>query len=241
MCNVCDDKMMARRRFLGLAGMGLVAGSMSLMGGSEAFAAGGPKTTLTADQALAKLKEGNAKFVPGPQLCEADLLNARAKVSHGQAPWATIVGCADSRVPPELVFGGLNVGEIFIARNAGNMVDTATMGTIEYGSGVLGVPLIVVLGHQSCGAVAAACDAVTKGAKYPGSIGPMVKEIIPAVKAVKNMPGDLVDNAVRESAKRTALKIASKSPIISGLVKEGKVKVVAARYDLEKGSVEFLG
>lgn len=241
MCNVCDDKMMARRRFLGLAGMGLVAGSMSLMGGSAAWAAGGPKTTLTADQALAKLMEGNAKFVAGPQLCEADLLNAREKVSHGQAPWATIVGCADSRVPPELVFGGLNVGEIFIARNAGNMVDTATMGTIEYGSGVLGVPLIVVLGHQSCGAVAAACDAVTKKAHYPGSIEPMVKQIIPSVKAVLKQPGDLVDNAVRENAKRTAKKIATKSPIISGLVKEGKVKVVAARYDLEKGKVEFLG
>ena len=188
MCNVCDEKMMGRRRFLGLAGLGLVAGSLSLAGGSAAWAAGGPKTTLTADQALAKLKEGNAKFVAGPQLCETDLLHAREHVSHGQAPWATIVGCADSRVPPELVFGGLNVGEIFIARNAGNMVDTATMGTIEYGSGVLGVPLIVVLGHQSCGAVAAACDAVTKGAKYPGSIGPMVKEIIPAVKAVKRPP-----------------------------------------------------
>ena len=241
MCTICDDKMMGRRRFLGLAGLGLVAGSLSLASGSTAWAAGGPKTSLTADQALAKLKEGNAKFVAGPQLCEADLLKARETVSHGQAPWATIVGCADSRVPPELVFGGLNVGEIFIARNAGNMVDTATMGTIEYGSGVLGVPLIVVLGHQSCGAVAAACDAVTKGAKYPGSIGPMVKEIIPAVKAVKNQPGDLVDNAVRENAKRTVAKIATKSPIIAGLVKDGKVKVVAARYDLEKGSVEFIG
>ena len=137
MCQVCEEKVLGRRRFLGLAGMGLLAASLSLAGGSAALAAGGAKTTLTADQALAKLKEGNAKFVAGPQLCEADLVNARAHVSKGQAPWATIVGCADSRVPPELVFGGLNVGEIFIARNAGNMVDTATMGTIEYGSSKL--------------------------------------------------------------------------------------------------------
>jgi carbonic anhydrase len=236
MCVVCDVNL-GRRGFLGLAGAGLAASLLP----TSAFAAGGPTTSLTADQALAKLKEGNAKYVSSPQLCEADLANAREHVAKGQAPWATIISCADSRVPPELLFGGQGVGELFVGRNAGNMVDTATMGTIEYGSGVLGVPLIVVLGHQSCGAVAAACEAVTKGAKYPGSIGPMVKEIIPAVKAVKNMPGDLVDNAVRESAKRTALKIASKSPIISGLVKEGKVKVVAARYDLEKGSVEFLG
>ena len=118
------------------------------------------------------------------------------------------MSCADSRVPPELLFGGLGVGELFVARNAGNMVDTATMGTIEYGAAVLGVPLIVVLGHERCGAVAAACDVVTKKATFPGSIGPMVKAIVPAAMAVKGRPGDFVDNAVRESAKRTAIQIA---------------------------------
>jgi carbonic anhydrase len=240
---MCQDCLRAvrtsrsRRHFLTAAGAGLLTGLVS----APSFASGGPTTTVTADEALQKLVEGNARYVEAPEVCAVDLGLAREHVAHGQMPWATIVSCADSRVPPELLFGGVGVGELFVARNAGNMVDTATMGTIEYGAGVLGVPLIVVLGHQRCGAVAAACDVVAKQAKFPGSIGPMVQAIVPAAKAVRKMEGDFVDNTVRESARRTAHKIATQSPIVSALVKKGKVKVVAARYDLEEGKVEFLG
>ena len=201
--------------------------------------ASGPVTKLTADQALAKLKEGNARYVSQPQLCAAQLSQGRASVAKHQAPWVTLVSCADSRVPPELLFGGVGVGELFVARNAGNMVDMATMGTIEYGSGVLGVPLIVVLGHERCGAVAAACEIAEKNTKFPGSIGTMARTIVPAAQATKGQPGDWVENTVRESAKRTAAKIATESPIISVLVRSGKVKVVAGRYDLDDGKVEF--
>ena len=236
MCIVCDQKM-GRRAFLRL-GAGIAAAAA--VSGS-AFAAGGPTTSLTADQALAKLKAGNQRYVSSPQACVADLAKARADVAKHQAPWVTILSCADSRVPPELIFGGQNVGELFIARNAGNMADTATIGTIEYGAAVLGVPLIVVLGHQSCGAVAAACEIVEKNTKFPGSIGPMLEPIIPAALAVKGKPGDFVDNAVRENAMRTASRIVSASNIIADLVKNGKVKVVAARYDLDDGLVEFFG
>ena len=236
MCIVCDQKM-GRRAFLRL-GAGIAAAAA--VSGS-AFAAGGPTTSLTADQALAKLKAGNQRYVSSPQACVADLAKARADVAKHQAPWVTILSCADSRVPPELIFGGQNVGELFIARNAGNMADTATLGTIEYGAAVLGVPLIVVLGHESCGAVAAACEIVEKNTKFPGSIGPMLEPIIPAALAVKGKPGDFVDNAVRENAMRTASRIVSASNIIADLVKNGKVKVVAARYDLDDGLVEFFG
>ena len=238
MCIVCNVNI-GRRGFLSLAGAGVAASLLP----SSVLAAGGPTTgqALTADQALAKLKEGNAKHVSSPQLCVDDLAKSREQVAKGQAPWATIISCADSRVPPELLFGGLSHGELFVGRNAGNMVDTATMGTIEYGSAVLGVPLIVVLGHERCGAVAAACEIVEKKTKFPGSIGPMAQAIVPAAKAVHGKPGDFVDNAVRESAKRTALKIATQSKIIAGLVKAGKVKVIAGRYDLDDGKVEFFG
>jgi carbonic anhydrase len=231
--------MMGRRQFLTLAGFGLAAGG-ALFWAGEAAAAGGPTTSVTADQALANLKSGNEKYVKAPEVCSADLAARRASVATAQLPWATIVSCADSRVPPELLFGGLGVGELFVARNAGNMVDTATMGTIEYGAAVLGVPLIVVLGHERCGAVVAACEVVTKKATFPGSIGPMVKAIVPAAMAVRNQPGDFVDNAVRESARRTAVQIATKSKIVADLVKAGKVKVVAARYDLDMGNVDYL-
>ena len=157
-----------------------------------------------------------------------------------QAPWAIIVGCADSRVPPELLFGGLGLGELFVARNAGNMVDTATMGTVEYGAEHLGAPLVVVLGHEKCGAVVAACEVATKNTKLPGSMGPMVGAIVPAAKAMKGKPGDFVDNTVRESAKRTAERLGKASPILSHLIKEKKLKIVAARYDLDDGKVEYL-
>ncbi len=234
MCQACDARLASRRQFLTVAAAGVAIGVAP-----SAFAAGGPTTPLTADEALARLKAGNVKFTQDPGLCAAHLAEQREHVAQYQAPWATVVSCADSRVSPELLFGGLGLGELFVARNAGNMVDTATMGTIEYGAGVLGVPLIVVLGHERCGAVAAACEVVEKNTRFPGSIAPMVEAIVPAARAVVGKPGDLVDNAVRESAIRTARKIMTESPVVAELAAKGKVKVVAGRYDLDDGLIEF--
>ena len=239
MCKICDSQVMGRRQFMALGAAAVAAGS-SLFSWDRAFAAD-ETTSVTVDQALANLKAGNDKYVKEPQVCAIDLAKSRANVTGNQMPWATVLSCSDSRVPPELLFGGLGVGDLFIARNAGNMaVDSATMGSIEYGAAVLGTPVIMVLGHERCGAVVAACDVVTKKAKFPGSIGPMVQAIVPAAQAVKGKPGDFIDNAVRESARRTAVRIATKSKIVAGLVKSGKVKVVAARYDLQDGTVEYL-
>lgn len=238
MCSQCESKFLHRRQVLA-AGLGLAATSL-LASGPAAWAAGGPTTHVTADEALGKLKAGNERFVQAPEVCSADLAKRRGAIATSQTPWATIVSCSDSRVPPELAFGGQGLGELFVARNAGNMVDTATMGTIEYGAAVLGIPLVVVMGHERCGAVVAACDIVAKKATFPGSILPMVKAIVPAATAVKGKPGDFVDNTVRESARRSAQQVATKSKIVADLVKAGKVKVVAARYDLDDGKVEFL-
>ena len=239
MCDICFDRLVGRRKFLGMAAAGVMGGAFAGLA-SPVLAAGGPTTTVTASEALEKLKAGNAKYVSDPQVCALELSASRNKVAQSQIPWATIVSCADSRVPPELLFGGVGVGELFVARNAGNMVDTAAMGTIEYGASVLGIPLIVVLGHERCGAVAAACEVVTKDTKFPGAIGPMVSAIVPAARAVQGQPGDFVDLAVRESAKRTAKQIATESTIVGPLVTSGKVMVLAARYDLDDGKVEFL-
>jgi carbonic anhydrase len=191
-------------------------------------------------EALARLKAGNERYTTAPQLCEVDLQKHREDQAKIQTPWAAILGCADSREPPELLFGGLSVGELFVARNAGNMADTATMGTIEYGVEHLGTPLVVVMGHERCGAATAACEVVEKRTKFPGSIGPMVDAIVPAAKAVYGKPGDFVDNTVRESAKRTAAKIATESEIMSHFIKDNKVKVLAAYYNLDDGRVEYL-
>src|SRR4051794_12686625 len=232
MCTHCLQA--SRRGFLSFATVGLVASSSMLSRRARAA------TTLSADEALAKLKAGNQKFLSAPQVCAADLAQQRGTVAKGQSPWAVILTCSDSRVSPELIFGGAGLGELFVARNAGNMADTATMGTIEYGTEHLGAPLVVVLGHQRCGAVAAACEVAEKHTKLPGSIGPMVAAIVPAAQAVKGKPGDFVDNAVRESARRTAVKVAGKSEIVSHLEHEHKVKVVPAYYSLDTGAVEFL-
>jgi carbonic anhydrase len=239
MCDKLEKQQIDRRGVLALAGLGLAVAGVAF-GSTRAAAAEGHKTALTPDQALAALKEGNARYVADPQVCVMDLAKRRSSVATHQAPWAVIVGCSDSRVPPELLFGGLGLGELFVARNAGNMVDTATMGTVEYGTEHLGAPLVVVLGHERCGAVVAACEVVTKKAKFPGSIGPMVRPIVPAATAMHGKPGDFVDNTVRESARRTARRLATGSPILSHLIKDGKLKIVAARYDLDDGKVEYL-
>lgn len=230
----------SRRQMLG-AGVAAFAGLALASGHRSALAADGAPTSLSAAQALDKLKSGNAKYVSAPQVCAADLAKARAGVAKHQAPWASILSCADSRVAPELLFGGTAPGELFVARNAGNQTDTHTLGTLEYGAAALGVPLIVVLGHERCGAVVAACDMVSKGKTYPGSIGPMVQAITPAAKAVAGQPGDFVENAIKENARQNAARIVQQSPIIADLVKQGKVRIVAARYDLDDGRVEFLG
>jgi carbonic anhydrase len=223
-------------RFGAVTAIALAAGGAPL----AARAAEDAAAALSPGEALAQLKAGNERYVSNPKLCAIDLEASRAAVAGHQAPWATIVSCADSRVPPELIFGGHGVGELFIARDAGNLVDTATLGTIEYGAAVLGSPLVVILAHTACGAVKAACDIVTKNATYPGVIGRMIEPIVPAALAARNSPGDFADNTAKESAKRTAANIPTVSRIVADLVGAGKVKIVAAIYDLQTGVVTYL-
>ena len=239
MCINCENEGVVRRNLLKFGAAGIVA--LGLGGVSwQVRAADGAPTALSPDDAFAALKSGNERYVSHPELCSIDLAEQRSAVSAHQAPWATIISCADSRVPPELIFGGHGVGELFVARNAGNLVDTATLGTVEYGAAVLGSPLIVVLAHTSCGAVKAACDVVTKNATYPGAIGSMIEPILPAALAVRSDPGDLVDNAAKESAKRTAKRLTTASTLIAGLAGAGKLKIAAAIYDLKTGVVTYL-
>jgi carbonic anhydrase len=239
MCIHCENERVGRRDLLRFGAAGIVA--LGLEGVSwQVRAADGTPTALSPGEAFAALKSGNERYVSHPELCSIDLAEQRSAVAAHQAPWATIISCADSRVPPELIFGGHGVGELFVARNAGNLVDTATLGTVEYGAAVLGSPLIVVLAHTNCGAVKAACDVVTKNATYPGAIGPMIEPILPAALAVRSAPGDLVNNAAKESAKRTAGRLTKVSTLIAGLAGAGKLKITAAIYDLKTGVVTYL-
>jgi len=201
-----------------------------------------PASQLRPEEALNRLIEGNAAFVADrPKLPDISR-ERRLALAQGQEPFATLVGCSDSRVGPEQLFGA-GLGELFIVRTAGNNVDTAGMGSIEYSVAVLKVPLIVVLGHEKCGAVAAATDVVTKDVRFPGSIGRMIEPIIPAVIAAQrdNEGGDLVEHSVEENVRRMVERLQQFSePMLLEPQRRGELKVVGAVYKLATGEVRWL-
>ena len=165
------------------------------------------------------------------------------EVAKGQAPFAAILACADSRVGPEQLFGA-GLGELFVVRTAGNYADDAGTGSLAFSVAALGVPLIVVLGHERCGAVKAAVDVVKDNAVLPGAIGVMVDPIVPAVVAAKNTlaeGADLVDTSIRANVARVANRLRNESdPAFAESIKSGKLKVVGAYYDLDTGTVQIL-
>lgn len=229
--------MLSRRRVLHGAACACGAASLAPFVRQVHAASAMPKSALSVDQALALLKEGNDAFVKGS--CAATGAPARiGELAKGQAPFAVIVGCSDSRTPPEQVFSR-GLGELFITRVAGNTVDAVSLGSIEYGLAVLGAPLIVVLGHTQCGAVDAAVKAVKGNAKFPGSIGRVVAPIIPAVRSVKGSD-DLVNRAVRANVERTVAQLRTAKPIIAKAVNGGTARVVGGVYDLQSGVVTFM-
>lgn len=218
--------------------------TLALAGGlgiPKAFGATGKKTELTADQALELLKKGNEEYL-SDNAAQRKTRERRQEIARGQAPFAVFVSCSDSRVPPEILFNR-SLGELFIIRNAGNTVDTAALGSIEYGVAMLGAPLVVVLGHERCGAVDAAISVAEKNTSLPGSLGPMIEPIIPAVLVAKgsgDLKGEeLLDAAVRENVRRVVNRLKTSPAILQEHVKGGKVKVVGARYDLDDGKVDF--
>jgi carbonic anhydrase len=230
--------MLSRRHLLHGAACACAAISVPPFAHQAYAASAVPKTALSADQALALLKEGNDAFVKGS--CAATGAPARiGELAKGQSPFAIIVGCSDSRTPPEQLFSR-GLGELFTTRVAGNTVDAVALGSIEYGVAVLGAPLIVVLGHTQCGAVDAAVKAVKDHAKFPGAIGRVVAPIIPAVRSVKGSD-DLLNRAVRANVERTVVQVKDSKPIIAKGVTGGTIKVVGGVYHLQSGVVEFIG
>jgi carbonic anhydrase len=236
----------SRRALLGsaaAAGATLAAGGLF---GTAAFAAPPAGTanpappSLTPDQSLQQLKRGNAAFLAGRTIAPDVRGRRRLEVARGQYPIAVLVSCSDSRVPPEVLFGK-GLGELFIIRNAGNTIDTAAMGSLEYAVAELNVPLVVVMGHERCGAVAAAVSVVESGTTFPGSIGRMVEPIVPAVLAAKRSgAADLLDASVRANVSRTVDRLRRFSePMLLDRIRSGRLRIVGARYDLDDGRVDF--
>lgn len=197
-------------------------------------------TTLTSDEALQYLIDGNEAFLKDEAASPPIGAQRRLELAKGQAPFVAYVTCSDSRVPPELLFGR-GLGELFIIRNAGNTVDTVAMGSIEYAVAVLKVPLVVVMGHEACGAVGAAKKVVDENARFPGAIDDMIQPIIPAVLDVRDEEGNAdLEDAVRQNVRRVVGMLREESdPIMLEPQRAGRLKVVGAYYDLDKGSVDF--
>ena len=187
--------------------------------------------SVSPDDALAKLKEGNARFASNEVSEGKPVAAKREETKKAQHPFAIVLACADSRTAPEIIFDA-NIGDLFVVRTAGNVVDEHALGSIEYAVAHLGTRLIVVLGHERCGAVIAA----VASDKAPSHIQSLVRDIQPAVKASKSVPGDAVDNATAENARLSAAKI-SKEADLDEHAKE--VKIVSAVYNLDIGKVEW--
>lgn len=217
----------------------LLVSALALLGASSLITHAA--TTLSGDAALTALKEGNARYVAGKPVRPNQDAERRASVAKGQNPFAAFISCADSRVGPELVFDQ-GLGDLFVVRVAGNVANTDEIGSSEYGVEHLGAPLLVVLGHTKCGAVAA----VMQGAEVHGNIPGAVKNIAPAAEKVKSAnpgtPADkLVAQAVQANVWLTIDNVFEQSSIVRNLVKNGKLQVVGAVYDLETGAVNWLG
>ncbi len=201
-----------------------------------------PADRIGADEALQRLKEGNARFVAGESAHPNSDAARRVETARGgQHPFVTVVACSDSRSPVERLFDQ-GIGDVFVIRVAGNVCDTDEVGSIEYGVDHLGTPLLVVLGHTLCGAV----TAVTTGAEVHGNIPPLVENIKPAVaaaqKAHPDLHGkDLVPAAIKANVWQAIDDLMRTSPTTRKLVRAGKLKVLGAIYDLESGKIEWLG
>ena len=203
----------------------------AVMMGSWAFASDPVVPTITPDEALNRLKAGNERFVSSKDSTSKPVAARRAETATGQNPFATIVGCADSRTAPEIVFDQ-GIGDLFVIRTAGNLVDDYALGSIEYAVEHLGVRLIVVLGHERCGAVTAALAS----ASAPGHINALVRDIQPAVAATKGREGDKLANAIHENDAAVAAKIRKQAQL--GEL-SAQVRVVEAYDDLDTGKVEW--
>ena len=190
---------------------------------------------ITADSVLAELKSGNGHHVAHRYQHPHDSLDRRRQLVSGQHPHAEILSCSDSRVPPEIIFDQ-GLGDLFIVRVAGNVATDTEIGSLEYGAEHLHVPLLVVLGHENCGAVTAA----VQGDPPEGHIATLISLIKPAVDKTRGMSGDPVATAVRMNVEMVVTQLRSSTPILSELVAQGKLRIVGAIYSIKTGSVTWL-
>jgi carbonic anhydrase len=222
--------------FLGTSLMATVIGSQ--LGKSQPVVAQDiivQNKDITPDQALTKLMAGNARFVAQRRTTPNQARERLLEVAAGQAPFAALLSCADSRVPAEIVFDQ-GLGDLFVCRVAGNIATSEQIGSLEFGTAVLGAKLIVVMGHTACGAV----KATIEGGRLPGQIGSIIDNIQVGVERARNNPGtDKLETAVKANASYQ-VELLKRSTLLGDLIDKKQLKIVAAYYDLNTGEVEIL-
>ena len=230
---------LSRRKLLQWSSLALAGAAVSACQPISPQSAPVPEADVTnPDDALARLMEGNQRFVTNKTRDPNQSAARRTLLAGGQHPFATVFSCVDSRVPPEHVFDR-GLGDLFVIRTAGHVIDSAVLGSLEFGVAELGIPLLVVLGHEKCGAVNATIETLEKHAHAPAEIEYLVHGIEPAVEQAKDQPGDLLANAVNANVLLTVERLKS-TAILAEALAQNKLKIVGGRYDLDSGAVEIV-
>jgi carbonic anhydrase len=241
MCDLClggaQLAPIARRNFLKLGAAAAAAIAPHALA-APAKAPPKPENVLSPDDALARLMSGNTRYVDGVSR-RHDFKHEREALSGGQNPFAAVLSCADSRIAPEYCFDTAR-GDLFVCRVAGNFASDDIVASMEYAVEVLHAPLILVLGHESCGAVAATIKSIQDNATLPGHLPALVAALAPAVNAVKTAPGDLLANATARNVALNAEKLKTAAPILKSAVDDKKIRVVGGIYELKSGHVTLL-
>ena len=241
MCELCQQEPgLISRRTLGLFAMSSAALLLAPRAiAKEKQAPPKPENVLSPDAALKRLLKGNERYIEGV-MRRHDFQREREALVGGQNPYAAILSCADSRIAPEYAFDSSR-GDLFVCRVAGNFAADETVASMEYAVAVLHTPLILVLGHESCGAVDAAIKSIKDDKPLPGHLPSLVQALAPAVKAVSSQGGDVLNNAIRQNVIDNVAKLKSSSPILDAAVKDKKIQVAGGIYRLSSGKVELVG
>jgi carbonic anhydrase len=235
MCKQCDVPSFTRRGLFTLGLATTAAAALPLLPAWAQSASPAPNA-ISPDEALRRLQEGNARYA-GNTSTNKDFSAGRVARAGAQYPFASIVSCADSRLAPELAFDQ-GLGDLFVVRVAGNFVNEDGLASLEYGAVVLGVPLIMVLGHTNCGAIGATIKAVKDGTTLPGHLPSLINAIRPAVVAAQAKPAtDLLIEATAENVRLNVKYLQAAKPLLSDLVAAGKLKIVGAVYDIATGKI----
>lgn len=235
MCETCHRLSRRGLLFGAAATAGLALSGMALA--KEAKTPPKPQNVMSPDAALDRLMKGNKRYVDGVSL-RHDFKHEREALARGQNPYASILSCADSRIAPEYAFDS-GRGDLFVCRVAGNFANAESVASLEYSVAVLGSPLILVLSHESCGAVEAAIKSLKDGTTLPGHLPSLVEGVAPAVKAVMSQGGDTLAKATRQNVADTVAKLRAATPILSVAVEQRKLRIVGGVYRLTDGRVEI--